>query len=788
MQVKTIIPPNDWQFSKLLVFSLVFSVGAGIFAAFSYIGISIPVLTQVFGFIFITFIPGILLLRILRIHNTGWIECIAYSAGLSLALDMFSSALINFILPLAGISRPMTLLPLTTTLVMLTIVLMIAAYFRDGRYKHPASVTPVVKISLPAVLLLILLLLLTILSVRLIDTYQNNTLLIACILAIAAVVILAAFNRIIQPVVYPLAIFIIGLCLLYQTTLMSPYPVGSDIYAEYYYYQLVANNGIWDYTIASTVNSCLSITMLAPIYSLLMNIDGVWVFKAIYPLLFALAPLALYHIFSRQIGPRKAFLAAFFFMAVPTFSLEMIALCRQQVAEFFLALFILLLADRQLRTGSKLILASIFASSIVVSHYATGFIGFIYMGLFLPFLFILRSNWFRSIWSWLSAQSGGLPPVQKHLPLSSLWIIVAVFFIAGFAWYAFTASGINLILLGSIWNAQTGAVSSAITSAATSLPAAQSSVFFDFGARDVLIQTALGFDFSQVSLQGKLFRIMQITTQLLLLLGILRLIFKPKGLHFTIEYLSLCVTSCLLLAACIFLPGFAKLLNTTRTYHIALITLAPFCILGGEVIWLAVYTLWRKLIYAGSTAGTNLTAADHAYPVFIVLIVLIPYFLLTSGLVYEVIGMDITDKIDTPYSIALSSYRLDLSGVFTQQDGAAADWLSQNSNSDTSLYTDQHTLRLLQFYGFPGRVGGIPLEAGLLLPGNYMYFTKWNMDKNELAFTMFPGQITYNAGLRRHYSFKDIQGLIDAVNARNTVYYNGGALILSPVTASPVNR
>jgi len=771
MKVNTIIPPNDWQLSKLLSFSLVLSAGAIILAVLSYIGISVPVLSQVCGFIFITFIPGILLLRILRIHNTGWSECLAYSVGLSLALNIFSSALINFVLPLAGISRPMTLLPLTATLGTLILILMIIAHFRDRNYQHPVSAAPAVKISLPAILLLILLLLLTILSVQLIDAHQNNTLLLVCILAIAAIIVLAAFNRGIHPDLYPPAIFVIGLCLLYQTTLMSPYPVGSDIYTEYYYYQLVAKNGIWDYTIASTVNSCLSITMLAPLYSLLMNIDAIWVFKAIYPLLFALVPFVLYHIFSQQIGRRKAFLAVFFFMAVPTFSLELIALCRQQVAELFLALFILALIAKRISTGNKLILTSLFSASIIVSHYATGFIGFIYMGLFLPFILIIKSNWCRSAWSWLSAKSGGLPPQHKHLPLAALFIIVAVYFIAGLAWYAFIASGVNIGVLNWLWNTQTGTVSSSVTF----------SSFFDFSNRDLLIRTALGLDFFQVSLQGKLFRVFQLTTQLLLILGIFRLIFRPKGLNFAVEYLSLCVTSCLLLAFSIFLPGFVEPLNTTRMYHVALITLAPFCILGGEVIWLAITALWRKLKYTRSAIPPYPAPAGHGYPAFITLIVLMPYFLLTSGLVYEVTRQEITDSIDTPYSIALSSYRLDLAGVFYQQDGAAADWLKQNSDNSTLLITDAHASRIIHLYGFPGRFGSISLDSGQVATDSYIYFTKWNMDKNELTFAGYPGQPTSTTGLRKHFSFQDIAGLIDAVSTRETVYNNGGARILAPI-------
>ena len=761
---------NDWPIKKCLVFSgslLLAQLGLTVLAA---LGCEIPVLRQIIGFCLLSFIPGLLLLRILRIHNVHIIEGLLYAVGLSLAFFMATGVIANFAMPPLGISRPMTLIPLTATMVALIFILMIIAYFRDRNYRHPVLFTPAVKISMPAVLLLILLPLLTILSVQLIDTYQNNTLLIVCLLAVAAIVILAAFNKFITPDLYPLAIFVIGLCLLYQTTLMSPYPVGNDIYVEYNFYQLVAKNGIWDYTIGSTVNSCLSITILAPVYSLFMNIDAVWAFKAIYPLLFALVPLILYRVFSQQIGRRKGFLAAFFFIIVPTFSLELIALCRQQVAELFLALFILALIDKRISTLNKLILTSLFSASVIVSHYATGFIGFIYMGLFLPFILIISSNWFRSIWSWLSAKSDGLPPQRKQLPLVALCIIVAVYFVAGLAWYALIGSGANWGSLSWLWNKQTGTFASSISS----LLVGQTAGLFDFSARDVLIRTALGLDFFQASLQGKIFRVFQLATQLLLILGILRLIFKPKGLNFAVEYLSPCVTGCLLLAVSIFLPGFVEPFNTTRMYHIALITLAPFCILGGEVIWLVITRLWRKLKYAKHAIAANPAHAGHDYPAFITLIVLIPYFLLTSGLVYEVTRQEVTDSIDTPYSIALSSYRLDLAGLFCRQDGAAAEWLSQNSDNSTSLITDTHARRIIKFYGFPGPFAGVSLDNSLVAADSYIYFTKWNIDKNELTFATY-------TGLRRHYSFNDVPGLIEAVNTRDSVYNNGGARILAPI-------
>jgi uncharacterized membrane protein len=655
-------PPNDWKTKDCLVLagSLLLAI-LGLIGMAS-LGFDIPGLRQVVSFIFLTFIPGILILRILRIHNKGIIESIAYSVGLSLAFIMFSVASINFLLPLIGISRPISLLPITATLAALTLILMAVAYVRDMGFIPQDEAKPGEKIYLPAVLFLILLLLLTVLGVALVDAYQNNILLLICIIAIAGVVGLAAFGKFIKPSIYPLAIFIIGLCLLYQTSLMSPYLIGSDIYTEYNYYQLVANSGFWDASIPNTVNSCLSITMLAPVYSLLLNIDGTWVFKAVYPLLFALVPLILFHIFSQQMSPKKAFLAAFFFVAVPTFSLEMIALCRQQIAELFLALVILLLVDRKLSLMSKLTLAIIFAASIIVSHYSIGFIGFIYMGLFLPFVFLIRSSFFRKAWGWLTSKLGGLPKnllSRQPTPAKVLIILVFVYFVVGFAYYGAVASGVNLSLIDRLWTQQTATITTTITTTPTTTPTTtEVPAFFQFGERDVLVQTALGLDFPQASPQGKGFRVFQYITELFLIAGCLRLLFRPKGLRLTTEYIALSVTSVLLILACIFLPGFADALNTTRWYHITLITLVPFCILGGEAIWLGISSLWHRLRHAVHKAMAENAEDNQAFLAFIALGILVPYFLFTSGFIYEVTGQKVTDRVDTPYSIALRYFLL----------------------------------------------------------------------------------------------------------------------------------
>jgi len=787
-----VIPPNDWEIKKCLGLSLAISLAVLGLIGLTRIGFDIPVLRQIIGFVFLTFVPGILILRILKIHNTGIIECLVYSVGLSLAFVMFSGAFINFVFPSMGISNPISLMPVATTFAVFTLILMAVAYMRDRAFIGPDETAPGKNPRLSSVLFLTLLLLLTILGVALIDAYQNNTVLLIVILLIAAVIGLAVFGKFIEPRVYPLAIFTIGLCLLYQTTLISPYLIGSDIHSEYYFYRLVADSGFWDASMADTVNSCLSIVILAPVYSLLLNIDGVWMFKAIYPLFFSLVPLILFHIFSQQMSYKKAFLAAFFFVAVPTFSLEMIGTCRQQIAELFFALLILLLVDRKLNWGPKLALAVMFAMSMVVSHYALGFIGFCYMGLFLPTVFIIKSGVFEKAWGWLARKLGGSPrslTVPKALPAKVLIAVVVIYFVCGFVWYGTIAEGANLKLMSGLWSAQTSTVVRGVgelvpertePSPGTTepsvgpaeptkptKPAKPPPSFFQFGQRADMVRAALGLDFAQVSPQGKGFRILQYITQLFLIIGCLRLIFRPKHLRFTAEYVALNVTSVLLILACIFVPFFANALNTTRWYHIALITLAPFCILGGEAIWLGVSSLWHKL--RRGTKASEFAEDSQGYLKFLVLAVLIPYFLFTSGFIYEVTGQKVTDEIDAPYSIALSSHRLALTGNLYWQDEAAADWLGPHLRDDSIVQAD--SAGCLFLFGRPEfrhRITSL-IE---LREGMYAFLTSWNIEKQEIS-------VNRGVGLRLSISFDEL-GLHDIIESKNRIYNNGGAQVLAP--------
>ncbi len=762
-----IVAPADWSFKHLLNAVIALTAALVLFICLGLAGIDVPVLRQLTGFLFLSFVPGVLILRILRVHRINPVESLGYSAGLSLAFVMFSGALLNFALPLLGIHSPLNLFALMATFVIATIVLAVAAYFRDRDFQPEQPFKwPPVKELLPA-LFLVLLLALTILGANLIYAFGNNLLLIICLALIGLIVILAACGKFITPPLFPAAIFIISLCLLYQTTLISPLLIGTDVYVEYQFAQLVLNSGIWAYSLPGTVNSCLSIVIMAPVYSQVMNLDLVYVFKIIYPLFFSLVPLLLYRIFRMQIGDRGAFLAAFFFMAMPTFSLEMISLCRQQIAELFFALFILLCIERRIQFKAKIILMIIFPMFIAASHYALGFINFGYLGLMLVFVIIMRTGCFLKAWEWLTRKTGGLPAYMKEpgaggLPLIILAAPIILYLLLGITWAGLTASGSSLKFLENTLSSQFADTARAIS--AFFSPAHLS----NFGQGNALIMTALGLDFSQVSLPGKIFRILQYLTQFFIIAGCLRLLIKPSGLKFRIEYIGLSLVSLGILAACIMLPDFADRLNITRWYHIALITLAPFCILGAGAVWDIGKSLLNKIRTKAQNAPRP--GVNSAFYIAVSCLLLVPYFIFTSGIVYEITTQQDTESVDTPFSIALTAGRVDIVGIFNQMDQHAPQWLFERAGDRITVYSDYHAENMLIFVNDKVTAGLITLDSKFQGP-SYIYLRSWNTQKGEITFTIG------KAGLRKHVKIQDVTGLADTLSRSDRIYSNGGAQI-----------
>ena len=60
---------NDWPFKKFIIVVAVIQTSLTATILMNFIGINIPFLRDVLGFIYLTFIPGVIILRILKLHE-----------------------------------------------------------------------------------------------------------------------------------------------------------------------------------------------------------------------------------------------------------------------------------------------------------------------------------------------------------------------------------------------------------------------------------------------------------------------------------------------------------------------------------------------------------------------------------------------------------------------------------------------------------------------------------------------------------------------------------------------
>jgi uncharacterized membrane protein len=215
------------------------------------------------------------------------------------------------------------------------------------------------------------------------------------ILAVASLISLAALSRkLVSPRLYPIILFVVSLALLLHVSLFSSTIFGGDIFGEYALFRETASNLYWDSTAAFNYNAMLSITILPTIYSVVLGLNGTWLFKVVYPLIFALVPLGLYQLFKYKFHRGIAFFSVFFFVSNFVFFTELTQLARQMIGElFYILLFIILFSD-SVKGSAKWVLFAVFSFGLIVSHYALAYIffGLLIVVWLISFLRKRRSN------------------------------------------------------------------------------------------------------------------------------------------------------------------------------------------------------------------------------------------------------------------------------------------------------------------------------------------------------------------------------------------------------------
>lgn len=731
MQINDFLQINDWKFNKFLKLILALQIAIVGIVSLDLIGLQIPVLRQFIPFLYLTFVPGFLILRILKIHNVGKTETILYSIGLSIFSLMFIGLFMDIFYPSLGISKPISFIPLLATISVFVLILIPVSYLRDRNYNNPNYIN-IKTILSPQFLFLSFIPFLAIFGTYIMNLYENNIVLMLLIIMISAIVLLIGFNRFIQKELYPLAVFIISISLLYHGWLISSYIWGTDIHAEYFFSNLVMINSYWDFTLPSYYNGMLSICMIAPIYSIILKLDLTWVFKVIYPFLFSMVPLGLYVAFKKQTNEKIAFLSSFFFMSAFFYQVWLIPL-KQQIAELFLVLLIILIVSKSLNTFKKSVLVVIFSISLVVSHYGTSYIYmFILISAFLIMYFVnkIKANEFVSRFNINLFNNFNSMDINVNSIAKST--VILLFVVCVFAWYIYTSSSWNFIKIVQIGNQIFGSISTEFMS-----PEAANGLHILQGTP----QSVLGY------INKYLYLITEFLMSIGLLAAILKGFIKMKN-----EYIAFSIVAFIICLLSIGLPNFSSAIYTPRLYQITLIFLSPFCIIGG-IVFLTILNKFIKTKWMHSLKENSLK---------ILSIFLVIFLLFNIGFIDELVH---TDRLPNE-SIPLTHYRLNSYdfNVF-EQDYFGVKWLSNDTaKKSLVIYSDVISANPLTSYG------GFNWVDSWNQVLNFNSMTK--LDKGDYAYFSYQN-IVNNLILDPNYNELNMTNM-SFINNASEIYSNGG--------------
>jgi uncharacterized membrane protein len=697
--VLSITDIKNWGFGQLLSATLVVQI-----AAFLAILLDIQFLRQVIGFLYLSFLPGFLFLKIIRLEKIGLIKYILFSSGMSIAILMLFGLLSSLLYPALDVLKPLSGFPLIVSVFLVTLVLYVVSCLRTRRARAPIGISnlseqiPKNFKSFRVLAMLVCIPILTIFGVEMLLTSGNNLILLLLVIVTSVIVLCTFSERIVPQVAYPLVVLAIALFLLFHVALVSKYLIGYDVHLEFYLANLTLNRGAWDMTIPQEYNAMLSVTVLPVIYSSFLNLDLNWVFKLVYPLIFSLVPLSLFVAFRKLTSSRIAFLAVFFFMSMDIFFFTMLGLDRQIIGELFFALLILLIVEDKISLPKKTLLFVVFSAGLVVSHYALTYI-FVFFVLFAFYTsrFLKRS---KSVHPQLL--TGGL----------ALGVVAMAF-----VWYIVVAP-------------------SPFDALAATLGRVRESLLTSMGAPGVT-----GLMPSYYSPLHSVSQYIFYGLQLCIMVGLFGQVFLYKKTNFNKLYLSMSIASFIVLILCIVVPSFAAGLVVSRFYHIAAFLLAPYVVLGIPTF----YDLILNFRRYWSTKFTNMHLVDlkvKSAVLFLVSLVLILLFLFQVGFFYEITG-------DRPSSISLSYQRLHTNPNLAMdiwraqtpdQDVVSAQWLSEYKSIQSKVYSDKTaSIMVVTSYGMSQTVFFSPdtrvgtydyiLSNATLqsAPGSYVYFRTVNV-------------------------------------------------------------
>ena len=648
-----------------------------------------PFIRPIIGSLFLTILPGLLITQILKLNEIGFTEKFVLSVGLSISFLMFFGLLINNLSLYLGYETPLATTPLLVSFNLAFIVLAIIGYKLN---KSSVFFLPNFNLTISEKAFLIVPILfpaLSIFGMHIMNTTDNNIILVFLLFLIPAYVIFVCFfNQKFSKRIYPVVIFLISISFLLMASLRSNHIIiGSDTGREFYFFQTTLNNLHWSVFGHSTFDACLSISLLPTIYKSILNISPEFLFKILYSLICSIYPLVIYILSKRYIGESYAFLASCFFMLQSTFLMVPLN-ARTNIAVLFFALAMMTLFNDNIDALKKRILFIVFMASCMVSHYSTTYIFFIILlGSFLGIEILSKKYIFKKVVS---------------------LTMVILFFSMIFFWYSQVTE--------TAFNTGVDFIENTINSLNT---------FFLQELKSENVEEMFGIGLIQKNIPHKIKFVFSWLTLAFIGIGIITLIRRYKEMSFPeldfkkpnflkekfeVGYFVIALACSGLLVATVALPYVSLGYSMNRLYCVVTTILSVFFVIGGIMVSKNLsLNLLRKVLsktlrgkkallmkqreWRKGEIGKGKENGSQVRAYLIILLVLIPYFLCVTGITYQMFG--------EPHSIILNSYGevYNDGAIIHDQCSYASKWIANYVDQKEKIHTRSYAGEVLMSQG-----------------------------------------------------------------------------------------
>lgn len=747
---------NDWPVRRFVMLGL-FTIALLMVFMTAQIYIDDTTLIELVGYLLIPliiFVPGAALLRVWRVHGLSFTRATIYSLALSMFFIMVLGGALN-LLHFTGIDdRPFNIELVNMAFVLSVAILTVIAYRRDREFVPVVSDMPIDLRTIMACVLAALLPLIVVIGTVVADFDGDRSIILYSLIAICLVPLILLCKSTKR---YELVIYSLSLALILHRGLMTDYLMGYDVFSEYKVAYASTVNGFWDFTISNGAYTSMSSGTLAPMLTYLTSIGTIEMLKVVYPIIFAFVPLAIYKVIQSQFGPRAAMLGSFIFIGYQAYFALMIQLTKQQTAEVFLAVLLLVITDAALSRNKKRALVLVSMAGIIVSHYA---IAYLTIGMLAGMVF------FQVIWfAWDSWKEGRASPSRPRLGRwfkqavvgwyrdqrkeRVLTVGMAIAFVAFFLiWYSIAGSGNQLH-----YATNSGDYISS-----------GSSGYWDLSKLDALEFVLIDYGSGLHNLE----KYLVVAAQAICSIGVLYAMSKwreNKDPEKCQDIVLFGLVAILLTIAGYFVPGLSATFYFGRYFHFMFIFLSGFFALG--VYGIVSYFRGKKVVHPDLRLKLS---KDRIAMVGSVAFVVL-FLLLNTGVLYHLDG-----KYDNSFALNSSVSW----SIYSDEDVMGAKWVANDYyNGDSQVYADWHRIPI--FIGLGVSVAKLKYSWTEQQTDSLIYLSSWNAEYYYVY--------SYNVNGSQILTYSSLEDLLSQVNDTVDVVYStgGGTTVLYVPSTSDVS-